>query len=252
MEQPNLPFTRDERDFEREFRAHVPDAIESPLEIAFGRSRRHPVQLEQRRDEGGTLHRRLRLNHCFLAAPPEVVAALAAWMRSGRRARRACGTLDAWIADAVPAVQRRARSARVVRGEHHDLAEIRTSVLADPSAGPVTGLAPPPPIGWGRWPTRAPRRRIQLGAFDETAGEVRIHPVLDDAAVPLTCLRFVVFHEYLHAALELPPGETAHGPTFRRAEAAFVDSPEATAWIDRHSAALVEGVARRVRAKRRR
>ncbi|MEO0651140.1 MAG: hypothetical protein AAFZ65_10725 [Planctomycetota bacterium] len=252
MDQPDLPFTRDERDLEHELRALLPDPTGAPLEIVFGRSRRHPVQLEQRVAPDGRRHRRLRLNACFRTAPDEVIAALASWVRSGRRARRACATLDHWIASAVPQVEPRAPRPRVTRGQHHDLEAIRASVLSDPSAGPVAHMQAPPPIGWGRWPTRPPRRRIQLGAFDQTVGEVRIHPVLDDPQVPLLCLRFVVFHEYLHAALELPAGESAHGPSFRRTEAAFGDAEPASAWIDQHSSALVERVARRVRARRRR
>lgn len=220
------------------------------IELVLGRSRRHPVQLE-RATVGAAVRHRLKLHSALVPAPDAAVEALASWMRVGRRARRACERLDAWIAESVPPVERRRTAALQTCGAHHDLARVRDAVLADPSAGCVHRSQDHPPIGWGRWPTRAPRRRIQLGAYDENAGQVRIHPVLDDAAVPEVALRFVVFHELLHATLELPPGESAHGPSFRVAERAFSAAPEATAWIDRHSGALVERVARRVRAARR-
>ncbi len=222
-----------------------------PLEVRLGRARRHPVQLEQSWDPVHGRRRRLRLHSVFAGAPDEVLAALAAWLRSGRRARRACAELDAWIASAVPAVERRRPRATRTLGTHRDLGPVLQSVLEDPTASALRALDPVPPVGWGRWPTRPPRRRIQLGAFDTQAGVVRVHPVLDDPSVPEPCLRYVVFHELLHAALELPEGEGPHGPTFRREERVYRHTAEAEAWIARTSSALVERVARVVRRNRR-
>ena len=65
----------------------------------------------------------MRLHRFFEAAPREVQEALASWMRSGRRARRACELLDRWIqaeVDRLPADRPRQQSI-VGRGHCHDL-----------------------------------------------------------------------------------------------------------------------------------
>ncbi|QDU69107.1 M48 family metallopeptidase [Engelhardtia mirabilis] len=227
--------------------------LEAPVEVVYGRSRRLPVQLERRGGRGGPRYR-LRLHHMFAEAPEQARADLLAWLRAGRRARAASARLDAWIAAGLAALPPAPRRSMTLssEGDVHDLAQITRAVVEDPSAGPVRRLAPLPPVGWGRWPTRAPRRRIQLGAFDAAARAVRIHPVLDDAAAPRSVLEYVVFHELLHAAVGNADGRLHHGPTFSAAERAFDGTAAANAWIDARTPALIEKVARRVRRGRRR
>ena len=226
-------------------------ALESPVEVVYGRSRHHPVQLE-RGDGPSGLRYRLRLHRVFATAPDGIRDDLLAWLRAGRRARRASARLDAWIAQSLaslPPAPRRALKLDTA-GEVHDLARAVASVTGHPSAGPVRELSPLPPIGWGRWPTRPPRRRLQLGAFDAQRRAVRIHPVLDDASVPATILEYVVFHELLHAAVGDADGRRHHGPTFRAAERAFEGTAAACEWIDARTPALIKKVARRTRRRR--
>ena len=72
---------------------------------------------------------------------------------------------------------------------------------------------------------------------------VRIHPVLDQVAVPRWFVGFVLYHELLHAALGDAP-ETGsrkrhHGPEFRSREAAHPDYERAITWEKRYVNALI-------------
>jgi hypothetical protein len=180
----------------------------------------------------------------FAEAPPEVHAAVASWVRSGRRAPRACARLDAFIAEILRRVPpTAAKRALVPRGEHHDLDQIARELCATELArefGPGSEL---PHIGWGRRTPSRTRRSLRLGSFDTDGRIVRIHPVLDQPAVPRWFVRYVVFHELLHAVFPIERGEgdrwIHHGRAFRLRERAYSDHRRALAWERAHLTALI-------------
>jgi hypothetical protein len=93
-------------------------------------------------------------------------------------------------------------------------------------------------ITWGRAGSpsagRKRRRHIIFGSYNSTLKLVRIHPVLDHRDVPDYFIKFVLYHELLHAVL----GETCsasgrrsvHSSEFRRREAQFPDYERAMSW----------------------
>ena len=86
------------------------------------------------------------------------------------------------------------------------------------------------------------RRSLQLGCYVKDAHLVRIHAVLDQVAVPEWFVRFVLFHEILHAAL---PGEKRpHGRAFRERERAHPDYPAAVAWQKKNLESLIRSARR--------
>jgi hypothetical protein len=223
-----------------------------PVRVEFTRARRYPVQLRPARRAEVVARPELRhgwvvrLHRAFAEAPPEVREALAAWIRAGRRARRACGLLDRWVEEtlaALPPPPRRRTSLRTA-GEVHDLAALGRSVLEQEFAGEFEGEPGPPDITWGRrGPSRA-RSRLQLGSYQPAGHLVRIHPVLDQPAVPAWLVRYVLFHEHLHAAIpsETDPatGRTVHhGPRFNARERAYPDHARALAWERLHLSSLL-------------
>lgn len=198
------------------------------VDLRFGRSVTTPVRA---RWSGGRLE--LRLHRDFETAPEEVWQALAAWLRAGRRARRACRLLDDWIERQV------GRSARghdpgprgavlETRGRHHDLRDLTRRVLSGPLAGEFGPQRPVPAVTWGRRAPSRGRHSLRLGSYCPRRHLVRVHPVLDRPSVPEWFVAFVVFHELLHAAIP-PRRDTAtrrwihHGPEFRRRERAHPD-----------------------------
>ena len=128
----------------------------------------------------------------------------------------------------------------VPRGQAHDLTEIARELLSAELGARLAPLERVPRVTWGRRGPRRVRRSLQLGSYDPELGLVRIHPVLDQPAVPRFFVRYVLFHELLHAAFEDDPhGSRPHGASFRRREAAYPDYERALAWQELHLARLI-------------
>jgi len=211
--------------------AYLTRELGAPVEVAFGRARRSVLVVHPSR--GGY---RVRMHRGFEAAPQEVRAAAAAWLRSGRRARRATSVLDDWIDGVLvptfaPAPDE--RTPPLSPGTCHDLERLAQELFA---TFIPPDLLPPerrPKLSFGlRLRTRA-RRSLHLGTYDSVQHLVRIHRVLDQPAVPAFFVRYILFHELLHAAF--PPrresGRTVHhGPEFRCRERDYPEFPRAKAW----------------------
>ncbi len=215
----------------REWETWLGHRLGRRVDVAYGRARTAPVQVV---DDRRTL--RVRLHRFFAEAPTEVRDALGAWLHAGRRARRACRRLDAWIDDRLaalpPAPSRRARLRP--RGAHHDLAALAAPLF---DAEFVLDFADRgrPGVTWGRRGRSRARRSLHLGSYAPAGHVVRVHPVLDRPSVPAWFVRYMLFHEILHAAL---PG-TDHGPAFRARERAYPDYARATAWQRVHIGGLI-------------
>jgi hypothetical protein len=167
-------------------------------------------------------HARIRLHEQFLAAPAAVRDALAAYLRTRRRADWAV-VADYARRIHVHAAARPATAARrlPVLGKVHDLREIAAEVNARFFSGQIRCQT-----GWGTRRARDTRRRtrsrsIRNGSWSASTRTVRINPLLDDTRVPRDFVAYIVFHEMLHAAV---PGEHVrgrrmdHGPLFRKLE----------------------------------
>ena len=217
-------------------------ALGRPVAVRYGDARHTVVHAAER---AGTLV--VRLNRFFAEAPDEVRAALAGWLSGGRGARSAGRELDAWIDLRLARLHREAPVDVALRtaGEHHDLARLSEDLLA----GPFSGTFSPgerPRITWGRAGKSRSRRSLRLGSYDPLPRVVRVHPVLDQPLVPEWFVRFILFHELLHAELDAPglaraPGSRRrhHGPEFRRRERAHPDCARALEWERRHVRALI-------------
>lgn len=216
------------------------DALGGAVEVRFTRARRTVLRLEPQ-GRG----RLVRMNAFFADAPVDVREAVIAWVRSGRRAKRKLARLDAWVEEQIGTLEQRApRRLRVVtRGRVHDLealaAELRSGVFEGVFAdGDDPSRLPWPKLTWGRTTRSRTRRSLRLGSFDAWTCVVRMHPVLDQPSVPSSFVRYVLFHELLHAAL--PVQRTTggrrifHGPEFRRREREFEGTRAALAWEKRH------------------
>lgn len=212
------------------------------VRVRFGRARHNVVVA---RPGKGALD--VRLNAGFAEAPAEVRTALARWLRSGRRARRACSVLDEWIEThlTLPQGPEARQQARIhdPRGEHHDLEELGRELREQEIGEDTLSAERWPELAWGsRRRTRA-RRSLHLGSYEPDLGLVRIHAVLDQAAVPRFFVRYVLFHELLHAAVPARRGRGGrrvfHGPEFARRERAYPDYERAIAWQDENVERLI-------------
>lgn len=234
--------------------AQVPDAAAERLRLAeqlrAELSRQSGIQVQLRINDNvstmmtvrhvhGARAARLNLHHMFLDAPPAVVAALAHWVRHPR-SRKHADLFNEYIRarrDRIAA--KPARPARIVTDGHcHDLQRLYDEVNAEHFGGRIEAV-----ITWGNFPSPGRRRSIRLGSYAPGDRVIRIHPHLDAAYVPEWFVRYIVFHEMLHAHLgiaELPSGRRAvHPPAFRRIEESYPDHARAAAWIDRNLSRLL-------------
>jgi hypothetical protein len=225
--------------------AELESALGCPIEIRWTRARSGVMRMRRSGSWSRGPRIELALAHFFRAAPPEIRAATAAWLRSGRRAKQACRSLDEWIETRVAELP--ARVPRVERlrsqGAVHDLAAIARALHEQGHLAEWLEPERTPPLAWGRAAGSRARRSLRLGSCTSRGDLIRIHPVLDQPAVPHYFVRAVVFHELLHVAFpserDADGRRIHHGPAFRRAERAFVDFERARQWERAEIEALI-------------
>ena len=95
---------------------------------------------------------------------------------------------------------------------------------------PVPNLS----IGWSNRTPRGALRSMTFGTYDGHRRQIRIHPLLDDPAVPLYFLEFIVYHEMVHAICPTKMGTNGkckiHTKEFRDQERQFPQFKAAHAW----------------------
>lgn len=172
------------------------------------------------------------LHHMFLEAPPDVRKALSAWIIKPS-AKVPGKKLETYIAEQRHLIASKTPRSSVLRtkGEFFDLAAIYKDVNESCYNNEITT-----PITWGRMPAMRRRRSIRFGSFSPGENLIRMHPLLDQSFVPQYFVRYIVFHEMLHAhmGIEETPGgrRKIHPPEFRRREAAYPDFKRALCWME--------------------
>ncbi len=227
-----------------------------PVRVVYTRARRTPIQVRPiaaprpKVLDTGPRALEVRMHWMFAAAPRETRRVVAVWIRSGRRAPRACAELDRWIIaglEEIPPPANRLRSVKPV-GKHHDLERMRADILTNELAADFPDPDRWPLVTWGRRTPSRTRHSLRLGSFDADDGIARLHPVLDQPAVPDWFVRYVLFHELLHAALPPRRGRGSrwihHSAAFRKRERDYRDYRAAIAWEDAHMRELIRSARR--------
>ncbi len=204
---------------ENRLAAYLNESAKLPVEMVVTRNRVTMVSVQF--PPGRPV--RLRVHEAFLFAPPEVHAALRRYLRTRRKeawkiVARYAGSISAGPSAAETA------SRGVTRGRVYDLKMLYDAVNREFFNGGVKAS-----IEWGRQrPVRRKIRRrvtsIRYGSYHAGSNLIRVHPLLDDERVPQEFVRYIVFHEMLHAIV--PPvirngRRFDHGPEFRRIEATY-------------------------------
>jgi len=167
----------------------------------------------------------------FLDAPPDVVTALAYWLEHPR-SNKAGAVVDQFISANQHRIAPRKRRTIYLyqKGDFFDLAELFNELNHQMFQGTVTAK-----ITWGMFPSSSGRRRsIRFGSYVEEQDLIRVHPALDQDFVPRYFVRYIVFHEMLHAYVGVsrsPSGRRrVHPPEFKLLEQAYPDYERAVAW----------------------
>lgn len=119
-------------------------------------------------------------------------------------------------------------------GRYYDLRELFDEINAEYFDGSIKAA-----ITWGSRCSRYAVRKRTLGSYSESAGIIRINPVLDKKTVPGYFVAFVVYHEMLHEAIgtERKGGRrVVHSREFKKREKHFRDYERAIAWEKRSPA----------------
>lgn len=223
-------------------------ALGRPLRVRYSRSRRVPVQLARPRP-GSRESPELRLHGgIFAAADEQVVDCLSLWVDcalSGQRQRESTRRdLAAFIDRQLSALPVSVRRVTLdARGEHHDLEALARRVQAQDFPLEFADADARPLLSWGRRGKSRCRHSLRLGSYHSQSRLIRVHSVLDQAAVPDWFVAFILFHELLHAALPAERDATGrrahHSNAFRQREAAHRDYARARAWERQHIRALI-------------
>jgi len=173
----------------------------------------------------------LRLHRMFLTAPVEIIQALGLWLKRGR-CKRSGAIVDTFIQSSRHLIDKPRHSPHkhsAPRSTTHDIQRLFDELNQTEFENSLDV-----PITWGKLPARRRRNSIRLGSFTEEDHLIRIHPYLDQPKVPEYFVRYIVFHEMLHAHLGveiLPSGRRdVHSKEFKRIEKAYTDYDRAVAW----------------------
>ncbi|MDA8174873.1 MAG: hypothetical protein M0018_09835 [Nitrospiraceae bacterium] len=179
---------------------------------------------------------KLRLHRIFLKAGPEVINEVARFAR-GRISGERFPVLSCYIKENAGLIEkeRAGRTGRksVLRqkGRFHDLSQIYQGINEEYFDGKIDC-----DITWGKKSGIRGARKQTLGCYmyprNGARGLIRINPTLDSKNTPAFYIRFVVYHEMLHADLgEAKQGQRriVHGAEFRRREKLFKEYGKAVA-----------------------
>ncbi|MDR1520202.1 MAG: hypothetical protein LBU23_08695 [Planctomycetota bacterium] len=172
----------------------------------------------------------VRLQRCFLDAPPEALQELGellAGRDGGRRAMREF--LDRRLAGMrAPAASRPVRAERLAF-RRHDLAGMAARLNAFYLGGRSRAA-----VAWGRRGRTGGRRSIRFGCYDRARNLIIMNRKLDSDDIPPFFVEYILFHEMLHEVLGeglRPDGKRdIHGRLFKLMESTYPDYDKAVAF----------------------
>jgi len=183
---------------------------------------------------------RLRLHHLFVACPDSVVGLLARYLvHNDQAASRELGAFVERLrpGKAAPGPRSSGHATRT-RGKVHDLKAYYTEINARYFGDGVQCK-----LSWGRHAARGrARRAVNVGSYTLEDNIIRIHPGLDQEWVPAFYVKWVLYHEMLHASepVERVGGRNRfHTAGFRALETQFHDHDRAVAWERKNLASLL-------------
>lgn len=182
----------------------------------------------------------LRISDLFVDAPPRVLEALAAILLSRLYRRKADPIYRQRYREYLlsPGMLERSRETRRLRGRQRkrpgpkgQVYDLHT-LFVDINSSHFGGTLHEPMLSWSH-----ERARSMLGRYEFDDDAIVISRYLDSPRVPLSVIRYILFHEMLHvkygARIE-GACEVVHPPEFRREERSFEQYREANTWLDAH------------------
>lgn len=197
---------------------------------------KHPIELKiidgstyasATKSAAGSL--RLSVHRLFLHAPTPVLEALIRFATKPNRECRAVIRQMAHLFFTTIEPPLSDLSLSNPKGVFLDLQELYDRTNAEYFEGKIDV-----PIAWFPAPRYRRYRHITFGMYDRTVPLIRINRILDQCAVPLPFVEFIVYHEMLHAVckslLDKRGRLFVHTAEFRRREKEHKYYPFAKEW----------------------
>lgn len=213
-----LPFARDPDSLRRFIEGHCGRRVA----LALTDNARSIFSLRLR-----AMERQVRLHRMFLEAPEDVLRELAEYIRLGRGKTPLFWRFVRARAGELKRAEPRRAHLRP-RGRHHDLTPLFRELNEEYFGGRLRCG-----VTWGR---RSPRRGVRcrtLGSYSPHTDTVRVSPHLDRKSVPAYFIRYILYHEMLHAdmgVLKRKGRRLLHSPEFKARERLFPHYGRALAW----------------------
>jgi hypothetical protein len=174
----------------------------------------------------------VRMHWMFLNADDEVIREMASFMKT-RKGRTPL--IRKFISENQPCMKKREQNPRQLiihtQGRFYNLREIFDDLNHEYFGGKITAS-----ISWGKENARRAVRNRTLGSYCGHTNTIRINPVLDRRNVPRYFIRYIVYHEMLHSAVEEERKNgrrLVHTFEFRKLERLFKDYRKAVSWEKR-------------------
>ena len=195
--------------------------------VIVTRNRSHLITFRK----NGTESIDLRIQEIFLGAHAPVLEAISGFIRRPSLENRRI--IRKFLAEAR---RRRLQDGPekplqlITAGKHYHLDDLYEGVNREYFNGEINCR-----ISWGRPFPKKRRRSISFGNYDAFSNLIKINPALDHLRVPEYFIRYIVFHEMLHARFEKTrePGDKAerhHSREFYLLERNFVEHGECLEW----------------------
>ena len=210
--------------------ANTEDSLARSLEKCIGR----PVSLVITENSSSMLSARLRdgvmhirLHSMFLKAGADVINEMAAFIK---KRSSSMPLFRRFIRDNNSCIRRKPPQKVSLKtvGRYHDLRELHDEVNLEYFSGEIDAG-----ITWGNGKARYAVRKRTLGSYSAAPNLIRINPVLDSSKVPRYFIKYVVYHEMLHAGIAIQKSGSrrcVHSAEFRRREKMFRDYERAMEW----------------------
>ena len=211
--------------------------LKRDLELVINENRSTMVSLQKAK-------KRLSLHKMFLEAPDPVIEAVAHYVRGTRKdAPKRNLVLRGYIQENLArfdASHRIDRAKLVQKGRVYDLKPFYNQLNREYFNGELE-LG----ITWfGSW-GRNCRSRVTFGQYHDNLRLIKINRILDDPFFPEFFVRFILYHEMVHAVVTGYVDERGrfciHGKAFKERERQFEHYEKAAAWEKRNKKHFFKG-----------
>jgi predicted metal-dependent hydrolase len=172
----------------------------------------------------------IRLHRMFLDAGTDVLDEICEFIQRKKRSIPKVREFIHWNKACLGKTKPRAISIST-HGRHYNLLDIFKSLNREYFGDSISAV-----ITWGKKSSRRVIRKRRLGSYQKDINTIRINPILDSKRVPRYFIEYIVYHEMLHAAVNIEAGngrQRVHSKEFKYRERLFKYYDQAIQWENR-------------------